>query len=58
MPCKAYDMMTHVSISVALFDENIKSSKSKFIGVFDPNCNVSTVVQGKCILEVGFLLCE
>eukprot|EP00794_Sanderia_malayensis_P003522 gene3522-4023_t len=31
---------------VALFDESIiRSSKSKFIGVFDPNCHVSTVVQ-------------
>jgi len=41
---------------LALFDENIKSSKSKFIGVFDPNCHVSTVVQDAA--DNARLLCD
>ncbi|XP_065053487.1 probable [pyruvate dehydrogenase (acetyl-transferring)] kinase, mitochondrial isoform X2 [Rhopilema esculentum] len=41
---------------LALFDENISSSKSKFIGVFDPNCNVSTVVQDAA--DNARLLCD
>nr|AQZ26746.1 pyruvate dehydrogenase kinase [Aurelia sp. 1 GW-2014] len=41
---------------LALFEENIRSSKSKFIGVFDPNCNVSTVVQDAA--DNARLLCD
>ena len=43
-----YNSLNFCCLLVALFEENIRSSKSKFIGVFDPDCNVSTVVQGGC----------
>ena len=33
---------------VLLFGQDARSSKSNFIGCFDPNCHVISVVEGMC----------
>ena len=33
---------------VMLFGQDARSSKSNFIGCFDPTCHVTSVVEGTC----------
>jgi len=35
-------------LPVLLFGQDARSSKSNFIGCFDPNCHVSSVIEGTC----------
>ena len=35
-----------------LFGQDARSSKSNFVGCFDPKCHVASIVTGKLVLEL------
>ena len=44
-----YDSSFCLCLLVLLFGQDARSSKSNFVGCFDPTCHVASVVEGTCI---------